>query len=439
MISLKTRESISSKSSEAQTSIDTPYPGTHWPGSLLLTLFVTTFCCRYSQTSLLCAVQYNAPTGDWFAPCTSLLLLPAAVLAITAGFITRQKTHSSPVSPLTSTLAILAVGLATISVLLGTQTSATMVVACSIAFIAGCLEVGRLIIWTRILSDSGKNQANSLLVQLVVTEVAATALAVNTFRVAADLMPTIDTVRFSSLLMTATFLLGGFLYSKKKRRPRANATLLVAESLAAEALVVAESMEVACTRAKQKPIWKRYPFSSMFLAIGTNVTAVTLLALTLSSKVVAGIPLSSFWSACAIGMLFGALYCLIPPGKLRTSRLFIALLLSCLSCALCIYKPSGPTLFAGLFAAGFAATITTVTSFCHFLKSDRIASPAVYIGVQTACTCLLGLIIASVLEPRIADLSSFVFIRLLAISQLIFLTSLGSLSYILYKYRRSQG
>jgi hypothetical protein len=383
-------------------------------------------------------VHYNAPTSDWFAPCTSLLLLPALIVAITASAIRPLKKHSTPGSMLTVTLVILAVGLATISVLLGTQISATAVVACSIAFIAGCFEVGRLCIWTRTISDSNRNQASSFSVQLVITEVAATALSVNLFRVAADLLPTVDAVRFDSLLMTATFLLCGFLFSRRSAKSRSTETLMVSEILADVPEGIAEEGQAAHSRMTHKNVWKRYPVGSMLLSIATNVTAVTLLALTLSNKVVAGVPISSFWSACAIGMSFGALYCLFPPNKLRSSRLLIAFFLSCLSCALCIYKPFGPTLFAGLFAAGFAATITTVTSLGHFLKFNRSASPSTYINFQAALTCLLGFISASILEPRLEDSSSFVFVRLLAISQLIFLTSLGSLSYILYKYRRSQ-
>jgi hypothetical protein len=443
MISLKTRESFSAEAIEADTSIDKTDPGTRWPGSLLLTFFIMTFCCRYSQMSLLAAVQFNPPTVEWFAPDTSLLLLPAAIMAIPAGYFCSKETNSA----LTRTLVVLAIGLATMSILIGTQIFATTIIAGSIVFIAVGLEIGRIFAWSQIISDTTRyrvNSVNSLLVQLVLTEVAATALSVNGFRIVGESLPTIYAVRISSLLLTATFLLSSFAYVVgigKSKSPRK--AIKVAEIVNAGSELPLIPELPLLKKLGQGKILQRYPLSSMFLAIAANATAVTLLTMTLSSKVVANIPLFSFWSATAIGMLFGALYCLIPTNKLRISSLFVAVFLSCFSCALCIYKPTGPTLFIGLFLSGFAATLTTLTSFSQFLKYNLKyhlrASPGLYIGCQAACSYLLSFLIASVLEPRVEFLSSFVFVRLLAISQLIFLTAFGALSYIHYKYRRSQG
>jgi len=440
MISLKTRESFSAEAIEADTSIDKTNPGTRWPGNLLLTFFIMTFCCRYSQMSLLAAVQFNPPTVEWFAPDTSLLLLPAAILAIPAGYFCPKETHSA----LTKTLVVLAIGLATMSILIGTQIFATTIIAGSVVFLAGGLEIGRICAWSQIISDTTRYRVNSLLVQLVLTEVAATALSVNGFRIVAELLPAIYAVRISSLVLTATFLLSAFAYVVgigKSKLPRK--AIKVAEIVNADSELPLIPELPLIEKMGRGKILQRYPLSSMFLAIAANATAVTLLTMTLSNKVVANIPLFSFWSATAIGMLFGALYCLIPTSKLRISRLFVAVFLSCFSCALCIYKPTGPTLFIGLFLSGFAATLTTLTSFSQFLKYNlkyhRRASPGLYIGCQAAFSYLLSFLIASILEPRVEFLSSFVFVRLLAISQLIFLTAFGAISYILYKYRRSQG
>lgn len=432
MISLKTREKFSSEAIETSDSNDQKAPGIKWPDTFLLTYFVVTFLCRYSQISLLTAVQYDAPISEWFAPDSSLLLFPSALLAIPAGYFCLHRMRSA----ITEALVALAIGLALMGLAIGLQSYATTLIACCIVLVTGCLELIRTCAWTQTVATAARPQADSFLVQLVLTEVAATALGVNGFRLWTNLLPTAEVLRISSLCITAIFLLTPVKRSLDSFRKSPS----TAEKTEASSTPATPDPEVFAKPPRLTGLihcLQNYPFSSMFLAIAANTTCMTLLILTLANKVVANIAMYSLWSATAIGMIIGAVYCLIPSGKLRTSRLFIALFMSCLSCAFCIYKPTGPTLFSGLLFAGFAAAVTTLTNFSLFMEFEQPVSPALYIGSQTALCCLLSFTIASVLEPRIEYLSSSVFIRLLAISQLIFLTALGALSYILYKYRLS--
>ena len=431
MISLKKREHISANPLEVDARVRLENPDASLSGVLLLAVFVLTFCCRYCQASLFASVQYNAPEHTWWAPDTALLLFPAAAAALAIGVKGARFAQTA----LIISLVTLSIGFATISLLLRTQIQTGLIVSIALALASVALEAGRISAWSQLKSQQPEQQTNFSITQMLLVELAATAFGISCFRQTAFYMPLAEVLRIASLMLAATFLLSQFLRAKDDRKQFFDHVLTPGENAVSSATFRQKINDSLRTL-------RSYPFGLIGMSGATSLIAMTLLCLTLANKVVANIPLVSLWSSVAIGLLFGSIYCLLPVSKSQSTKIWFALFLATVGCALCFYKPFGQSLFVGLFVIGFAATVMNFACFGEIINPTRSHvrfSSELAMGIQTALSCLACLAVALVIEPRIESLSGAVFVRLLCIFQMVFLTIAASFSYIIFKFQRSQG
>ena len=413
MISLKKREHISVDSIAVASSIGDDRPGVALPGLFLLTLFILSFCCRFSQAALLYGMHIAGPTSDWEAPSAFLLLLPSAVVAFPAGRLAARLGR-----PLTFlSLAFAACVLALVNLLLGTGMLPGIVMVSGLVLISAAFETGRLSILSQVADNLPKKNAHQASVNLVFCELATTALAVTCFRTAANTVALSELIRLIGLvLISASFL---FYLLKQGQN--------VADD---------EQLDLSSGTTRLSSI-KIAAMSVISLAAASNTTILALLSLTIGQRAVALVPVYTFWSAAAIGAIAGCLFCLWRI-KSEQQNWYLTFAISCCSAVICVLKPEGQTLFTGMVLSGFAASVANISCCTQIIKWRRIITPGTLFGIQAAVLCSIALVIGIVVEPKAESISCFVFIRIIAIAQFLLLIISGTISYIDYKYARAR-
>jgi hypothetical protein len=412
-------------------------------GNLLVAFFVMIFCCRFCQMSLLASVIYVPPNSEsniiCSAPGALLLLLPSAVAAIATGYRRYVPTHFTAFG-ITLALAVL---LAAASVIINWHVFVATSVTGSLILLSSLLEVGRICIWFKVLPHRYEMPANFSRASYILVEVAATATSIGCFRLLADVMPAVEALRIAALLLTITTFfssistwvvkLGEIMLSK-----------FLSQYLQERYIKYESAVQRWIHAADKTGVKSVNPYTNRFsvagykvLAVGADIFVITLLTLVLTHRVIANVSSYDLFFAAAVGMSFGALYMMLPSFRIPGSPALIGLFLACAACLICICKPAGIALFVGLFFSGFSATIIMMMQNSYLLVPGRGTSLlSTGTNFRTVWSYLFSFIFTLLIESRIEIISSSALVRLVALSQLVFIILTAALSYMIYQRKR---